>query len=167
MIKKRIRKAFEGNIYLYDTIEGRFWRHIENNTYIEVAVKENNKHYPQIRSPITGTVIYAHRLAWLFVHGDIPEDMVIDHINGDVLDYSIQNLRLANKKENARNKHGVYKKVSKRYPGKIYYTVYVPNESGKSYCLGNFKTKAKALTARRNWERWHKFHQNHGRKAIK
>lgn len=45
----------------------------------------------------------AHRLAWLFITGDDPGDMEIDHINGDGLDNCASNLRLATHQQNLRN----------------------------------------------------------------
>ena len=44
----------------------------------------------------------AHRLAWLYVHGHMPER--IDHINGDRSDNRIDNLRIADASQNGANK---------------------------------------------------------------
>jgi hypothetical protein len=45
----------------------------------------------------------AHRLAWIYVNGDIPLDRFIDHINRDRSDNRINNLRLVNHSENSQN----------------------------------------------------------------
>lgn len=44
----------------------------------------------------------AHRLAWLYVHGEFPTDQ-IDHVNRVRTDNRIENLRLATNAENAQN----------------------------------------------------------------
>lgn len=52
---------------------------------------------------IHGKPMPAHRLAWLYVHGTLP-DRQIDHINGNRADNRMENFRLAEHTENARNK---------------------------------------------------------------
>ena len=45
---------------------------------------------------------YLHRLAWIYMHGKHPIDM-IDHINGDKTDNRIKNLRQASNSQNQQN----------------------------------------------------------------
>jgi hypothetical protein len=56
--------------------------------------------YRRIR--VLGKLYWAHRLAWLYVHGDWPPDK-IDHINGDRKDNRLMNLRAASDSENMQN----------------------------------------------------------------
>lgn len=46
----------------------------------------------------------AHRIVWILAYGSIPEDMVVDHIDGDGFNNAIENLRLATVSENAYNR---------------------------------------------------------------
>jgi HNH endonuclease len=49
---------------------------------------------------VNGQLRSASRLAWWFVHGSIPEGMIIDHINNDKTDNRILNLRLVTPRQN-------------------------------------------------------------------
>ena len=46
---------------------------------------------------------FAHRLAWIYIYGEIPDGLVIDHINGIRSDNRICNLRTATYQQNADN----------------------------------------------------------------
>ena len=48
--------------------------------------------------------VYAHRAAWMFMYGDIDQELVIDHIDGNGLNNRINNLRLVTKEINQRNR---------------------------------------------------------------
>ena len=56
----------------------------------------------------------AHRLAWIYVHGDIPHGLYIDHINRDRSDNRICNLRLVDAIENCVNRKPQRKKFEPR-----------------------------------------------------
>lgn len=57
-----------------------------------------------VRIRINDKAYLAHRLAWLYVHGEMPEEQ-IDHINGKRSDNRISNLRKAHLEENAKNRN--------------------------------------------------------------
>lgn len=94
----------------------------------------------------------AHRLAWLYVYGELP-DGIIDHINGDSLDNRIVNLRVVDDFQSAWNKgklvtnksgfKGVsLKKKTGKWIAQINYkkrkihvgTYDTPEEAHKAYC---------------------------------
>lgn len=56
-----------------------------------------------LRGSFRGKEILTHRLIWAMHYGAWPE-MDIDHINGDRADNRLQNLRLASRGQNSRNK---------------------------------------------------------------
>ena len=62
----------------------------------------NSNGYRQIR--IFRKAYLAHRLAWVYYHGSIDENLTIDHINGNRDDNRICNLRLVTHAENQKNK---------------------------------------------------------------
>jgi len=107
--------------------------------------------------------ILAHRVAWTLVHGVWP-DGEIDHINGDRTDNRIDNLRVVSTKANARNKRIDARKIS-GVPG-VYW-----HKAANKWCaainkserIGYFRDFDEAVKARKEAERKHGYHENHGR----
>jgi hypothetical protein len=94
-------------ILIYDQDTGEFsWRTRRGSRApqggVAGAVSQSSDKLSYVQIQIDGRLYKAHRLAWLYVHGVWPEEMV-DHINGDGLNNTIANLRLANRSENMRN----------------------------------------------------------------
>lgn len=114
---------------------------------------------------IFGMQVLAHRVAWKWMTGEDAHE--IDHINGDKSDNRFANLRVVTRQENSRNKPmmrrnisghmGVsYVQKSDRWRADI-------NVGDKQVYLGQFKTKAEAVAARRAADKVIGFHPNHGR----
>lgn len=53
---------------------------------------------------LKGKSIQVHRIIYFLTYGEIPEDMVVDHIDGSPSNNKISNLRLVEFKVNMRNK---------------------------------------------------------------
>ena len=118
----------------------------------EIAGTDGTNRYVCLR--YKGKLLAAHRVAWLFVYGEDPCDVFIDHINGDCYDNSIKNLRLCNVQQNAcnqslsaKNKTGV-KGVSwcsktKQYKGAVTF-------NRKYYFAGRFDELQQAIDAVRS-----------------
>lgn len=146
----------------YNETTGEFtWKETRSNR----AKKGNKAGYKNSQGywyiGIYGIKYLAHRLAWLYVHGEWPE-YEIDHINHDRTDNRLCNLRPATRKENSRNaglrsnntsgKTGV-SRVKKT--GKWKSTI-----EGKH--LGTFEDFYHAVIARQTAEKLLNYHPNHG-----
>jgi len=103
-----------------------------------------------VRLRVDGIDYLAHRLIWLYVNGHFPSDF-IDHINGDVSDNRIANLREATDAQNKRNRA----KLANNKSG--YKGVYFHKRSGKwrakiasggfQQTIGSFPTPQEAHAA--------------------
>lgn len=87
--------------------------------------------------------IYAHCLAWMFVHGEIPQGMVIDHINGNPGDNRIANLRCVSEKVNLQNQRKIKRNNSSGYLGVKFDVRH--NTYSAVISLGGFKTPEEAF----------------------
>jgi len=109
----------------------------------------------------------AHQVAWLLFYGCWPNGD-IDHINGRRDDNRIENLRVVSRKENCRNRKRSAKNrtgvngVSEHLPGR--WRAYIGTDTGNIY-LGVFHSFEAAVAARKEAEKQHGYHQNHGRAA--
>ncbi len=106
------------------------------------------------RGTINYKTYFTHRIIWKLVHNEEP--VQIDHINGNPLDNRICNLRAATPLTNGhniriskRNKSGTlgvhWVKNDKRWVAKI-------SIRHKNICLGLFKNKEDAISARKKAE---------------
>ena len=145
------------NGYKYLPNIGKFI-HIETK---KVAVSKNGQGY--ITLCLNGDHHRAHRIAYEITVGSIPEDMEIDHINGNRADNRIANLRIVTARGNAQNKKihrhtdklvGCSKCSLNRWRAQVYHR-------GKKKYLGTYDTELEAHTAYLN------FLDKHGIKYLK
>lgn len=137
-------------LFSYDPLTGIFIRtiatgHLGRNRVDEIAGYSKEDGYRCIQ--IDGRAYRSHRLAWMYMHGYMPD--FIDHRNGNRADNRISNLRECSRSENMQNQKiprtnslgvkGVCQDGN-RYRADI-------NCNGKRYRLGSFKTIEAAKTA--------------------
>ena len=70
-----------------------------------------------IRFGVDGKLQYAHRMAWLYVYGDMPNKPTIDHINRIRTDNRIANLREATFSEQSCNVSKRKQKLTSQHIG--------------------------------------------------
>jgi hypothetical protein len=92
----------------------------------------------------------------IYLHRDLlnpPENLVVDHINGNALDNRRENLRICTHSQNSRNKRKPVNGNKSRFKGvmpqKGKYTVIIKRE-GKAYCGGTYETEIEAAIAYNN-----------------
>jgi hypothetical protein len=136
----------------YDKSTGVFlWRGQRPGVKVgDIAGTCHDKGYKRIC--LDGKLYFAHRLAWLYVHGRWPA-YEIDHINGVRDDNRIENLREATSAENHQNLGRQPKNTSghpgvswHRFSGKWYARI---RATGGRRHLGYFDTAEEAAAAYR------------------
>lgn len=89
------------NVLNYDENTGIFtWKISKGKARIGSVAGTDNNGY--LRIVFQGKRYYAHRLAWYFMTGEIPEE--IDHIDRDKFNNKFLNLRSVSRSENGLNK---------------------------------------------------------------
>ena len=88
-------------VYSYDTATGEFRRRSTVRRW-RVGQIAGAFHHGYVRINIDREMYYAHRLAWLYVYGKMPDEE-IDHINHCRSDNRLDNLRLASRMDNGAN----------------------------------------------------------------
>lgn len=98
-----ITQSFLRRILSYDAETGMFvWVHPPRNHMNLLGQVAGCKTTGYLMIKIHGRGYKAHRLAWLYVHGDWPQKR-IDHRDGDPFNNAICNLREATQAQNCAN----------------------------------------------------------------
>ena len=97
---------------------------------------------------LRGEKIASSRAAYMYEHGDIPANALIDHKDGDTLNDRIDNLRLASAVQNNWNRlrgESLMQGVSKDERGRFKSRIQTPD--GRKINLGTWATEAEAHAA--------------------
>jgi hypothetical protein len=92
----------------FEIVDGELWRKEFTNkkgTFFKRKKVENKVNhsngYCQIR--FKRKTVYYHNIIWILSQGDIPEGLVIDHIDGNRINNNIDNLRVVTIRQNSHN----------------------------------------------------------------
>lgn len=127
-------------------------------------VGTTNKKTLYRRTTINYTFYLVHRLIYCWHYGEIPNDYLIDHIDGDKSNNRIENLRIATKSQNQQNRKAYknnklgIKGVSWNHNHKKYHVHITINN--KIISLGSHSTLEEAIQARKEGEK--KYHPEFG-----
>ena len=87
---------------------------------------------------VNGKAYLVHRIIWVMVHGYIDTTLVIDHLNGDASDNSVQNMCLKTVQENSQNRFRVRNNTSGVNGVRLYQSIY-----GTTYYIAVWKEHSK------------------------
>jgi len=135
----------------YNTRTGEFTRFNKNTGLYEYAGTTTASGYCRIGLVLNGIQkkLLAHRIAWFIVHGSLPN--MIDHIDGDKTNNSINNLRECSKQQNSFNRGKTVNNTS-GYKGVSWHNEKnkwraIVTHDGKSLFLGYFNCPKEASEA--------------------
>jgi len=127
--------------------------------------KSDNRQTDYFRIRIQGHSYYSHRLAWLYSHGEYPDQ--IDHVNGDGTDNRLENLRSVSHKTNHRNmpkqKNNKSGLPGVRWSNADRCWIAQIKVNNKAISLGRSRDFFIACCVRKSAENKFEFHSNHGR----
>lgn len=141
----------------YDADTGLFTRIKSMGKAKAGTIAGSKQKYGHLVIKVNGSNYFAHRLAWLYVYGKFPDNM-IDHINGIADDNRIDNLRDVTNRVNQQNQKQAHanrisgllgtswKKRNKTWQAHI-------RHEGKLIYLGLYKTAQLAHEAYLNAKR--------------
>ena len=137
----------------YDPETGVFTRikRFGKSTKITDSVVGNKHSSGYIQMGYKNKLYKAHRLAWWFVYGTMP-DCAIDHINGIKSDNRICNLRLVTQIQNSQNSNVISTRNKSGYRGVSWNTAMgkwlaTIQVKGKSIYLGSYDKPEEAHAA--------------------
>lgn len=161
LTQKRLKELLK-----YDKDLGTFTRLVQlPGSQKQVGTLAGSKTDHMVRIKIDGNTYSAHRLAFLYVDGVLPEE--VDHTNHDTYDNRWINLQNGTHAENMKNKKR-YKNntsgvVGVRWQKSIKRWVANISVDKKNVYLGTFTVFHEAVDARKNAEVLYDFHENHGK----
>jgi hypothetical protein len=152
----------------YDPHTGVFTWKVRPSNCIRVGDVAGRNCNGYVRIQINSVRHYAHRLAFLYMLGKVPDE--VDHINHTRDDNRWCNLRAATSSVNSKNQSmnktntsGITGVGWSAQCNKWHAQIKI---NGKSINLGRFHDLNKAKAARRQAESDHGFHANHGAAVV-
>jgi len=118
-------KEFLDTILYYNEESGKFlWKKKETRINIGDEAGSVDKTNGYIILRINSVNYKAHRIAWIIKYGSIPNNLRIDHIDGNKMNNRIDNLRLGTQRQNSWNR-------KEHRLGRLYPCIWKCSKTGK------------------------------------
>lgn len=161
---KKVSKEFLRQAFVYNELTGDLTYKVDNSLGKAGAIATAAHSAGYLTTRINGKDYLAHRVIWLYMTGDWPDQ--IDHINHNRADNAWSNLRDVTDKVNHQNESLSTNSTTKvlgvsliKATGK--YRAYIMINR-KQLHLGVFDTVEEAQLARQKANKLYGFHPNHG-----
>jgi hypothetical protein len=133
--------------YLHERFEYRegelYWKIVYSNR-LKIGQIAGDKDGRGYRRVMLGKQHHkVHRLIYIMFNGNIPENMIIDHIDQNISNNKIENLRLVNKSQNNLNRGALgvtFDKVRNKWRAQT-------SIDNQTQFIGRFNTKEEAIKA--------------------
>jgi len=137
-IKYNLDLRIAKNLLRYDGETGNFYRKVKRYKYKagEIAGSLDKQGYICIK--FNGEYWKAHRLAWAFVYGELPQGL-IDHIDRNPQNNRIENLRIVSSRQNSQNRKNKF--VGTHFCNRRKHWIASANINGKCVYIGQSKDR--------------------------
>lgn len=144
LTQERLRQLLE-----YDTETGKFWW-LTTRGPVKAGYEAGHFHIAGVKIYVRMTVdyvrYYAHHLAWLYIHGYIPNE--IDHWDGDGTHNWLSNLRESTRSQNNANRQTTGSKLRGAFFDHRVQRWYAKIQvDGRPIWLGHFESAEEAHVA--------------------
>ena len=125
----------------FDYIDGELYWKVVYSRRLRVGQKAGDIDGTGYRRVMMGKQHYKmHRLIWIMFNGDIPQGLIVDHVDRNKANNRIENLRLASKSANNRNRESagvVFDRERNKWRAQA-------SVNNTSVTLGRFDTRVEA-----------------------
>lgn len=145
-----ITKELLNELFEYDENSGNFYWKVKRRGVKQGQLAGSKHSEGYVVIGINKKIYFAHRLAWIYKYGDIPEKHDIDHIDNNRSNNKISNLRPATRWQNLANSN--HSSGKSKHRGVWFHKLTgtwqsIIRVNGVAHSVGYFHSEQEAATA--------------------
>ena len=140
--KPYLRDFFQEHVQIDPTSPSRLsWRCFGGR---QIVGKGQDGYY---RFQLGGSAWKVHRVIWCLVHGDVDPSVILDHIDRNKSNNSLENLRAVDQRQNCLNRTHKLRRFTRLSRGNRWEAYFAMPLTGKYLHVGTFDTEQEAHLA--------------------